>query len=99
MQTYPPPSDTPPEVASEELDCVLELPNVSASRRQGNVCYSCGPEDEVISALPRIGCLPDESFSKHEERRVKAAEGRWWEEVRRSIERGRSWTKDKGGGV
>jgi hypothetical protein len=98
IETYPPSSEVSRGVASEEEDRVLELPDISASRRQ-NACYSCGPEDEVISALPPIGCLPDESFSEHEQRRVKPAEGRWWEEVRRSIERGRSRTKDKGDGV
>jgi hypothetical protein len=95
VQTFT--SPVPQDLTAEEVDQVLELPSVHPSlRRKGHICYSCGTEDEIISALPRIGCLPDESFEKDEEWKGGKAEGRWWEEVRRSMERSRCGLGEKG---
>ena len=97
VRTCTPP--VPPSAAGEESDQMLELNTVPAPRRKAQVCNSCGP-DEVISALPRIGCLPDEDYSKGDGGAgAGKVEGRWWEEVRRSVEQSRGWLGEKGGGV
>ncbi|KAF2678735.1 hypothetical protein K458DRAFT_376105 [Lentithecium fluviatile CBS 122367] len=82
-----------PELPSEEIDEVLDLPIPKI--RRGHVCYSCGTESEEILALPRIGCLPDESFEKDEVGRSPKEENRWWKEVRRSVERSRCGLGEK----
>jgi hypothetical protein len=89
----------PREHHGEERDQVLELQPVAPSRaRHPQVCYSCRPEDEEILALPKIGCLPDESFSEGEPEGTSSCkrEYRWWEEVRSSYERskfGHEWKR------
>lgn len=52
--------------------------------RQVETCRSCGSEGGYVTALPRLGCLPDESFSKEDLRRGGTGPGRdarWWEAV------------------
>jgi len=75
----------PLKPASEEEDQVLEMHTVAKSRQQ-HICYSCGHENEVILALPNIGCLPEEGFATDD-----SVDGdiRWWDQVRRSVEQSR----------
>lgn len=65
-------------VRSSEQVKMLAVPNA----RHQQVCKSCGSEGEYVTALPRIGCLPDESFGKGESshKSVKR-DGRWWNVV------------------
>jgi hypothetical protein len=84
VRTCTPP--VPRDAASEHVDQVLGPQAMPASRLKVHDLQSFGSEGVAISALPRIGCLPDEGYLKDEEGECEVEEVRWWEEVRRSIE-------------
>ena len=46
---------------------VLEVPRVGPRQ----FCLSCGSHGELITALPRIGCLPDGSYSRTDVRDIR----------------------------
>jgi hypothetical protein len=68
-----------PELGSYEYDQVLELVGVSKARQQ-HICYSCGHETEIITALPESEYLSDESFSGE---KLAQGEVRWWKNARK----------------
>lgn len=57
----------------------VEMTDVPIShQRTGDFCKSCNTDDEYITALPQIGCIPEESYSDHNlTQESKGSHSRW----------------------
>lgn len=57
---------TPPvlhEHKAAPLGCDVEMGVVSEAPPEANMCLSCESENSYLTALPTLGCLPDNNFS------------------------------------
>ncbi|KAF2635496.1 hypothetical protein P280DRAFT_411393 [Massarina eburnea CBS 473.64] len=53
-------------------------PVAATQSRNGHMCSSCGSQMEYITALPIVGCLPDESFDEDDEDWRSRQRGSYW---------------------